>query len=261
MERIKVACLGDSITKGTFSYNWIEQLAAAHDLKDYKFMNFGKNGDLAYNAYLRVDEVIAAKPDHIIILIGTNDVNAIMTPANTKRYMVNKGLPQKPGLEWYVENLEMMIVKLQQYTDAKIAVSTLPLLGEDLTHEANITVARYNAEIERISKEYEIELLYLNSKMADYLVANSPKMPVPYKKGPGLLVKAAIRRVFLRQDWNDISEGHGLVLTTDTIHLNETSGRMLADMALNFIAGPAGSFFWPRPSAEMYERYRMQFSF
>ncbi|AWH85450.1 hypothetical protein HYN59_10125 [Flavobacterium album] len=261
MERVKVACLGDSITKGTFSYDWIGQLAAAHDLKDYQFINFGKNGELAYNTLLRVDEVIALRPDYIIILIGTNDVNAVMTHANTKRYKRNLSLPQQPTLEWYAENLEVIVTKLQQYTNAKIALCTLPVLGEDLTHESNAMVAKYNAVIERISNEYETELLDLNGKMTGYLMQNPPSQPVPFQKGLGLLAKAAIRRVLLREDWNNISERYGLALTTDTIHLNETSGRMLADMAMHFVAGPAGSFFWPRPSAEQYERYRMQFSF
>lgn len=261
MERVKVACLGDSITQGTFSYDWIGQLKKAHDLKDYEFLNFGKNGNLAYNACLRVDDVIAAKPDYIMVLIGTNDVNAILTPANTKRYLSSQGLPQVPTLEWYAENLEIIVNKLQEYTNARIALCTLPILGEDLTHEANVTVAKYNVEITRIAGLYNTELLDLNQKMADYLAANPPAQPVAPQKSLTLLAKAAFRRLVLRESWSSISQRHGLVLTTDTIHLNETSGRMLAELAISFVAGPAGSFFWPRPSAAMYERYRMQFSF
>lgn len=261
MERVRVACLGDSITKGTFSYDWIGQLKKTHDLKDYEFLNFGKNGNLAYNAYLRVDEVIAVKPDYIMVLIGTNDVNAILTPANTKRYILNQGLPQVPTFEWYSQNLEMIVNRLREYTHAKIALCTLPLLGEDIEHQANITIAKYNAEINRIAGIYGTELLDLNQKMADHLIANPPAQPVTAQKSLTLLAKAAFRRLVLRKDWNSISQRHGLALTTDTIHLNETAGRMLAGLAVDFIAGPEGSFFWPRPSAAMYERYRMQFSF
>lgn len=261
MERIRVACLGDGITKGTFSYNWIGQLATAHELKDYKFINFGRNGDLAYNALRRTDEVIATNPDRIIILIGTNDILAVLTPANTRRYMISQRLREKPTLERYAENLEKIIVKLKQHTNASIALCTLPVLGEDSSDEANTLAKQYNAVIKRLSNEHDTDLLDLSRTMTERLLENPPALPVSVQKHPVTFTKAAIRRLIFREDWNSLSERHGLTLTTDTIHLNETGGRMFAQLALHFIAGPAGSFFWPRPSAEMYERYRMQFSF
>jgi len=49
------------------------------------------------------------------------------------------------------------------------------------------------------------------------------------------------------------------VSTTDPII--ETGASVLLTSSIENKEDPAVSFFWPRPSAAMYERYKMQFSF
>jgi len=92
----KVACFGDSLTNGNVSYNWVQQLS--REMKhDFNFFNFGKDGDLAFNALQRVESVIAEQPDFIFVLLGTNDVNATMGSSQADEYYTkNKKNPQKP---------------------------------------------------------------------------------------------------------------------------------------------------------------------
>jgi lysophospholipase L1-like esterase len=61
-----VICLGDSITKGMVSYDWVRELS--RKMPEFRFLNHGINGDLAYNVLKRLEPVIAAKPDVVVIL-------------------------------------------------------------------------------------------------------------------------------------------------------------------------------------------------
>ncbi|MFY7999555.1 MAG: SGNH/GDSL hydrolase family protein, partial [Candidatus Kapaibacteriota bacterium] len=61
-----VVCLGDSITKGMISYHWIQEIS--RKIPAFRFLNHGVNGDLAYNVLKRLEPVIAAKPDVVVIL-------------------------------------------------------------------------------------------------------------------------------------------------------------------------------------------------
>ncbi len=235
---IKIACLGDSITKGRFSYNWIKQLSNEFKEKSIHFFNFGKDGELAFNALQRIDDVINIQPEYVFILLGTNDINAIMCEANTKRYMRGEKLPQRPNIEWYLENIEKITTLLKSKTKAKIVLISIPILGEDLKNIANKTVDKYNEKIKEYSLQNKIAYIDLYQKMFSFLLENSVKNVRPLSLGLGLIFKAFLRRYILFQDWNTISQKHQLLLTTDFIHLNTTSGKMLAEMVKNHIEIP-----------------------
>ena len=69
-----IVCAGDSITHGIISTNWVGMLESR--FPDCRFINAGVNSELAYNLLGRIDPIIGINPDIVIILIGTNDVNA-----------------------------------------------------------------------------------------------------------------------------------------------------------------------------------------
>ena len=62
-----VACVGDSITHGTGSADWVGMLRARLQAicPDYVVVNAGINGQHAYNIFHRIDEVIACKPQWV----------------------------------------------------------------------------------------------------------------------------------------------------------------------------------------------------
>jgi len=61
-----VVCIGDSLTHGRVSYNYIDMLTEKLNPEGYEFVNAGINGELAYNVLKRIDEVIKCKPDYIV---------------------------------------------------------------------------------------------------------------------------------------------------------------------------------------------------
>jgi lysophospholipase L1-like esterase len=167
--------------------------------------------------------------------LGTNDVFATLSNENTKRYIRLEKLPQKPTIEWYIENMGKIINHLKTNTSAKIAIITLPIIGEDLNNFANRTVEKYNSEIKNLSKQYELGCLDMNQKMIEFLDQPHPMNLVSLQNYRSLILKSIWRKYFLFQDWNTISLKNGLILTTDSLHLNITSGKMLANLVKNYI--------------------------
>jgi lysophospholipase L1-like esterase len=69
-----VACLGSSSTAGKGqAFDWIGELGRRPSNAGFEFRNFGVGGDLAIDALDRVDAVLAARPDRVIVWIGAND--------------------------------------------------------------------------------------------------------------------------------------------------------------------------------------------
>src|ERR1700744_5972575 len=154
-----VACFGASLTSGTVSFNYLELLGARPSLADFEFLNHGVNGDLAWNGLQRLDKVEDDDPDFVVIMIGTNDVNATMSERNWLRYKSFNHLPTRPTLEWYEQNLKEIVVRLKKETTAKLALISLAPIGEDFAHEANKKGEQYNTVVRRIAHDENVDYL------------------------------------------------------------------------------------------------------
>jgi lysophospholipase L1-like esterase len=229
-----VACLGASLTAGTVSQSYIELLRARPELADFRFINHGVDGDLAWNGLQRLDKVIADEPDYVTILIGTNDVNATMSERNHLRYMSFNHLPTTPSLEWYEENLHVIVGRLKHETRAKLAMLSLAPIGEDLGHEANRKIDLYNEAVRRVAEAEEITYLPLHERMLTYLhdhEADRAALPpmLEYRDGLHNIGNAtALHASGL--SWDEVSRRNGLLILTDTLHLNSVGAGMVADL-------------------------------
>ena len=74
-----VVCVGNSITHGQVSYNYVNILSERLSDNGYQFVNAGINGNLAYNVVKRLGKIIECDPDYVTLLIGTNDANASLS--------------------------------------------------------------------------------------------------------------------------------------------------------------------------------------
>ena len=74
-----VVCIGNSITHGRVSYNYVNILSDDLSGHGYHFINAGINGNLAYNVVKRLGKIIECNPDYVTLLIGTNDANASLS--------------------------------------------------------------------------------------------------------------------------------------------------------------------------------------
>src|SRR3977135_3207778 len=123
VQPLRVVCLGDSLTRGQVSVDYVEMLAARDVGGSASFTNAGVNGDLAFNVLQRLDSVIELQPDVVSVLIGTTDTNATharLAEKNIRRMTRMKKLPQRPTIAWYHENLTAIIDRLAAETSARI---------------------------------------------------------------------------------------------------------------------------------------------
>ena len=230
-----LACLGDSITHGVVSADYVAMLTERLGPDGVEVVNAGINGNLAWNVLQRLDAVIACRPDVVTLLIGTNDVNATLSPSSEAMYLRQQHLPQDPTLEWYRESVAAILERLQADTTARIAVLDLPPLGEDLESEANRRIVAYSEALREVAAQLGIPCLPLHER----LVALVPPghEPPPYSESRALIVRSAFRRLVLRRSWNEVAAANGLVVLTDHIHLSENGAEVVADLIAGFVAG------------------------
>jgi len=229
-----VVCFGASLTAGTVSFNYVDLLRARPALSNFRFINHGVNADLAWNGLQRLDAVIADKPDFVTILIGTNDVNATMSERNLLRYHSFQKLPAEPTLPWYEENLRAIVRRLKFKTTARLALLSLAPIGEDLEHEANRKVSLYNKVVRRVAEEENTAYLPLHERMMQYLhdhEGDRAELPPRLNYRDGLHNTGnAVALHATGLSWDEVSRRNGLLLLTDTLHLNSIGGGMIADL-------------------------------
>ncbi|MHA1821903.1 MAG: SGNH/GDSL hydrolase family protein [Promethearchaeota archaeon] len=231
-------CVGDSITHGKVGVNYVNILKDLINNDEMVYINAGINSEFAYNVLQRIDEIIECEPDFVSILIGTNDANYSFK--KQKKYTLNKylmHLPERPSLEFYKKNLIKIIEKLKEKTHAKIAILSLPTIGEDLNHPIQDHVREFCSVIKSIAKEYGLVYLPLSKQMEDNLkqeeAKNGHKLPY-YEHEFRLMAKSLIRRYILNQDYEKISRKYGFLYHVDNLHLNKRGASLIAENLYNF---------------------------
>jgi lysophospholipase L1-like esterase len=223
-----VACVGDSITQGSVSADYVTLLANRLAPAGFEFVNEGVNGNLAWNVGQRIDAVIARRPEVVTLLIGTNDVNANHDEKSQRSYRRSQGLPVPASLPWYRENVAGILDRLGAETDARVLVLDIPMLGEDLSSQWNLRVGTYNAALREICAERGVPCLPLHDRLASMLPVGH--QPPPYTGDRTPIVRAVLSHAVLRRSWDDISRRNGLTVLTDHLHLNDRAAAVVADL-------------------------------
>ncbi|TET67208.1 MAG: hypothetical protein E3J40_03635 [Dehalococcoidia bacterium] len=224
-----VVCLGASMVRGQVSYNFVNLLDQRMAEDGFQFINAGVAGDHAYNVLMRLDSVIDYQPDFVIILVGTNDVTATLGSTLARISRLTRRFPQPPSAEFYKYNMLRIINTLKERTSAKIALVSLPVLGEDLESMPNHLIRDYNAMLKDIADEEQVSYLAVYELQEEYLGKVQQGSGRPYESGGMLSIKALARHYLLRQSFDEISRKHHFVLLTDGIHMNSRGATFIAD--------------------------------
>jgi acyl-CoA thioesterase I len=223
-----VACVGDSITQGSVSANYVDLLSDRLAPSGFTVVNEGVNGNLAWNVLQRLDSVIARRPDVVTLLIGTNDVNATLDEKSQRSYRRSQRLPGRASLPWYRESVAAILDRLAAETEARVIVLDIPMLGEDLSSEWNRRVDAHNDSLRLICADRGVECLPLHDRLVALLPVDHE--PPTYTGDRVLMVRAILRHVVLRSSWDAISHRNGLGVLTDHIHLNDRAAAVVADL-------------------------------
>jgi acyl-CoA thioesterase I len=230
-----VACVGDSNTHGNSGFNYVDWLRTNLTEKGLEFCNAGLNSDLAWNVLQRIDPVIALNPHYIILMIGTNDVIASLSRQSAESYMQNKQLPQQPNSVFFIDSYRKIIERIRQESNARIALVSIPVIGENPGSVANQKASAYNTLIRDLAYEYDLDYLSVFDEQINYL----RKQGVDPRKGTAQesfpITRAMMMRYILGISWDKISSVQGLYLTTDKLHMNSTGGKMIASRIEHFL--------------------------
>ena len=230
-----VLCCGDSITHGHIGYDWVGSLRDKDSSKIY--VNAGVNGDLAWNLNQRLKNALQCNPDYITILIGTNDaMGSQKIQFIQESYVTNKELPQLPSIDWYEKELESMIQYMQSNSNAKIAISTLPWVGEHDSHSIMDVVRNHNVIIKNIAEKYNLTLIDLFDHLSHIIGNNSSSAPYVTTQWRTIrIIRAVILHYVFGWNWEKIGKKYGLKTMCDHIHLNENGGIILENLIKEFL--------------------------
>ena len=228
-----IVCAGDSITHGIISTDWVAMLQSR--FTDCRFINAGVNSELAYNLYSRLDPIISINPDAVIILIGTNDVNATFGVRSTMNYFTMQKLPEFPTPWFYKEILTLIVQRLKAETNAKIALTSLPPIGEDPLHYSWIRIKEYIEIIKSIVETEQTAYIPLFETMTEYIRKAPKKQCIPFESIGKAVKKALWQHHMMGKTWDEISAQFGYHLLIDGLHFNSTGGMIMADLVEQFL--------------------------
>jgi lysophospholipase L1-like esterase len=239
-----VACVGSSTTASKGTYRWIAELESRPRNGRFRFVNLGVGGDLSFNVVRRLPRVIAAQPDRVIILIGTNDILASGFPNFRRILRLWKGLSDEPTPQRFRDNLSLITQQLRQETHARIALSSLAPVGED-PHSAdpaqsrlNELFAAYNGAIREVSSREGTDYIGFYEAFQDVLESSKTAKPFSRFSFPSFYRDYLVREIILRRSFDEISRINGWEFHIDGIHLNTRGGRIFAEAVQRFLDSP-----------------------
>ncbi|HOG06509.1 MAG: SGNH/GDSL hydrolase family protein [Syntrophales bacterium] len=231
-----VVCAGDSLTHGAVSVNYVELLGRTFRDGGYEFVNAGVNSSLAYNLNRRLEDIIRCDPDYVTILIGSNDANASLGDPTARRLIRKMKLPRRPDRAWFRSNLVAVCEELKARTHARIALLSLPPIGEDVDSVAFRRAAEYSGIIKEVARSQNVDYLPLNEAMTAGIRARGQKPTLSHTGDTQLPLYAALAKHYLlRQSYDDISAGNGFLYLTDLLHLNTRGATLVAGFIGEFI--------------------------
>ena len=231
----KIVFIGASITQGVVSSSYVKMLKSRLGTKQYTYINHGVAGYESYNVLKKLDRSILTMPDFVILLAGTNDVLSSMDPKLARLSIKLKGIPHEPVLSHYSRNITDIVRRLKKETGAKIAVASLPVLGENLDSTENITIAKYNAELKKITGRENVEYLPVHEKQREFLMKEVEGKGKDYIRDTRMAFRSLVSHYLFFRSFDGISRKNGFVLLTDGIHMNSKGAAYIADEIEDFI--------------------------
>ncbi len=158
-----VIFFGDSITQqGAEPGGYIARVDSMYKLENrsgqFEFAGSGISGDKVYDLYLRMDDdVLAKKPDIVVIYIGTNDAS--------HKFSADTDTDADKFEKFYTAILQKLKVK-----NINIILCTPAVIGEktDLTNQQDGNMNRYAGIVRNLAQKNDLPLVDLRQKFLDY---------------------------------------------------------------------------------------------
>ncbi|MFN0034309.1 MAG: SGNH/GDSL hydrolase family protein [Saprospiraceae bacterium] len=165
----RVVFFGDSITEaavypGGYIVQLRDSLLAQGQAKRYQLMGAGISGNKVYDLYLRVeDDVLARKPDVVVIYVGVNDV--------WHKHTHHTGTDADKFQKFYAALIQKFKKK-----GIRVVICTPACIGEryDGTNPLDYELDAYAQIIRNLAQEKNVALCDFRKAFRDYSANNNP---------------------------------------------------------------------------------------
>lgn len=183
--------------------------------------------------------VLDCHPDQVVVLVGGNDVLALVSTKVRRFFRIWKHLPSEPSPEWFRENLQAMARRLKAENSASVALCSLPPIGEDpaspnpFQSEINRRVEECSAIIREVTRVEDVAYIPVYEVMFAQILASPGRAFTYFRFLP--FYRDAFRALVLRKSPDVIAEINGWRFHTDGVHLNSRGGMIVADLVQKFL--------------------------
>ena len=231
-----IACIGDSLTHGNLGACWVEHLR--DEFPQDIFLNEGINGDVVWQVHQRLKPILKCRADLVILMIGSNDAMGSFDQSSGENYKKNNKLPEIPTFDAYKKLLPDLIDRLSEIP--KIALCTLPPIGEYPNSAINQHIGKFNVFIKKTAKDKDISVLEVSDSMWNELSKRTYPVKKNYNPKMTVIAKdiygAWIKRYIFNKTWDGVAESRGQWLLFDQIHLGERGARVMLNLAKGYIS-------------------------
>jgi len=235
-----VICVGDSLTRGNLSADWVGKLRQMLTNDTNKpVLNAGVNMQCISNVKERIEQVVACKPSHVTVLVGTNDLKAQASAFEGWLYKVFGKIPKVGTLETYEQDLAEIRDRLLA-AGARVALVSPPVLGEDINSAANQRAKAFAEAVQRTAANGGERCAYF--PLFEQTCAELPKTGgAPYDgfRFFYLLCQLCFDIHVFRRDLSDVQRERELEATLDLVHLGPKPANYLAEMTAKFVTATA----------------------
>ena len=231
-----IACIGDSLTHGNIGECWVERLR--NEYPEDTVLNEGINGDVAWQVNNRIESIVNCSPDIIILMIGSNDAMASFNKKSGERYKSNNKLPEIPTFKSYKKLLPKLLDKLNG--TSKIAICTLPPIGENIDSAINVHIRKFNDFIELTANNKNINLIPVSKLLWDDLSKRTYHVKSDYDPNSLPIIRriygGMVHHYIFKKPWDEIAKSRGQWLLFDQIHLGERAAKILFNATKKYIS-------------------------
>tara|TARA_Y100000389_G_scaffold59594_1_gene55705 strand:- start:326 stop:1093 length:768 start_codon:yes stop_codon:yes gene_type:complete len=234
-----IYCVGDSLTAGKCSYNWVKKLNFKLKKDGFTVVNKGKDGETSTVLMQRLKwDIIEHEPDFIVIMIGGNDligsIHESMGPLYMKLFPEVQKKP--PSIADYETNIEKIMEELDIRLPKKTSVVFLspPPIGEGGPHSKEWKCGQDLSNIyKRLSQEASDRIYFLDL----YDIVKKDMI----KAGCNRPLVISLKRIWLTSvmskfmTFNTLRWLNGFKYTNDGIHFCNEFGEICINLITEWI--------------------------
>ncbi|MFH1848715.1 MAG: GDSL-type esterase/lipase family protein [archaeon] len=227
----KILFIGNSLTRGECGVDYTSAITGR--FPQHRFINEGQNGDTLLGITGRLIAILKKRKfDVVVIEAGIND---ILLPHVRKRSLIKRLYAYKAKkrgslvtpVEIFGRVLDKRLTRILGLTNARILITTLSCVGEDLSSDLNLKRKTVNEQIRRVARKHRLTVANIGLEFDSLL---KQRRESRYLIGSSLNVIIDMLRSAAPSWIDSISRQRALHLTSDGVHLNSRGAKVYSDV-------------------------------